>query len=185
TAKRVEEAVKQVSGLDDHTAHKVGCYTQQFLDALSPSNFLFTNPEALRATLETHGENLVRGMENLLEDIQQGRISMTDVEAFNVGENIACTAGKVVFEHDLMQLLQYTPTTPKVGNTPLLLLPAWINKYYIFDLRPETSFVKWLTDQGHTVFVISWVNPTETHRDKSFDDYMLQGPLAALDFIEK
>lgn len=185
TSKRMEEAVKAVHGLDSHTKRKVGFYTQQFLDALSPSNFLMTNPEALRATLETHGENLVKGMENLIADVTSGRISMTDLEAFKVGENIAASAGEVVYENDLMQLIQYTPATDKVYQTPLLLCPAWINKFYIFDLRKESSFIHWLVEQGHTVFVISWVNPDERHREKSFDDYLKEGPLAALDVIEK
>ncbi len=182
---RIQHAVEQVEGLDPKVKQKVGFYTRQFIDALSPSNYLFTNPQALRETLETHGENLVRGMENMLEDVASGRIAMTDLEAFKVGQNIAATPGKVVYRNELMELIQYSPTTEKVHATPLLCIPAWINKYYIFDLRPENSFVKWLVDQGYTVFMISWVNPDERHRDKDFASYMKEGPLAALDVIEE
>lgn len=184
-AKRIEEAVAKAEGLDTQTARKVAFYTQQFIDALSPSNFLFTNPEAIRATLETQGENLVKGMENLVKDVASGRISMTDVQAFEVGKNIACTPGKVVFRNDLMELLQYEPATDKVYSKPLLVVPAWINKFYILDLKPENSMVKWLVEQGYTVFMVSWVNPDERHKDKTFDDYMLEGPIAALEAIEK
>jgi len=183
--KRMHDAIAQTQGLDKHTAKKVAFYTNQMLDALSPSNYLLTNPEVLRTTLETQGENLVKGMEHLIKDVTTGRISMTDVEAFKVGENIAATPGKVVYENDLMQLIQYNPTTEKVHQTPLLLMPAWINKFYIFDLRSQNSLVKWLVDQGYSVFMISWVNPDERHRDKVFDDYLAEGPLDAMEQIAK
>lgn len=188
TAKWMQETVRDVEGLDDKTSKKVDFYTRQFADALAPSNFLMTNPTALRETLESKGENLVKGLENLLDDLEAGegklKISMTDPDAFEIGENIATTPGDIVYQNDLIQLIQYRPTTETVYKTPLLIIPPWINKYYILDLRPKNSFIKWAVDQGLTVFVISWVNPDEKLADKSFEDYMQEGPLAALDAIE-
>ncbi|MDJ0686019.1 MAG: class I poly(R)-hydroxyalkanoic acid synthase [Alphaproteobacteria bacterium] len=189
TARWMQDTVRDVEGLDDKTAKKVDFYTKQFADALAPSNFLMTNPTALRETLETKGENLVKGLENLLDDLEAGegklKISMTNPEAFEVGENIATTPGKVVYQNELMQLIQYEPTTEKVYKTPLLIVPPWINKYYILDLRPKNSFIKWAVDQGLTVFVMSWVNPDEELAKKGFEDYMVEGPLAALGAIEQ
>ena len=189
TARWLQSTVREVEGLDDKTAKKVDFYTRQFVDAMAPSNFIVTNPEVLRATLETGGENLVKGLRNLLEDLERGKgslaIKMTDYEAFEVGENIAVTPGKVVFQNDLIQLLQYEPTTEQVHKRPLLIVPPWINKFYILDLRPKNSFIKWAVEQGLTVFVISWVNPNEQLAKKTFDDYMLEGPYAALDAIEQ
>jgi polyhydroxyalkanoate synthase len=189
SARWIQTVVKDVEGLDDRSAQKVDFYTRQFVDAMAPSNFLMTNPEVLRRTVETGGENLVRGLNNLLADLERGKgnlqIRMTDFEAFKVGENIATTPGSVVFQNDLMQLVQFTPTTGTVLKRPLLITPPWINKYYILDLRAKNSFIRWAVSQGHTVFVISWVNPDETLAEKSFEDYMLEGPLAALDAIEK
>jgi polyhydroxyalkanoate synthase subunit PhaC len=189
SARWVQGVVKNVEGLDDHTAMKVDFYTRQFVDAMAPSNFVLTNPEVLRATVESGGENLLKGLNNLLGDLERGKgnlqIKMTDYDAFRVGENIAVTPGKVVYENSLMQLVQYTPTTPQVFEKPLLIIPPWINKYYILDLRPKNSFIKWAVDQGHTVFVVSWVNPDENLAFKGFADYMKEGPLAALDAIEK
>ncbi|HEY8129760.1 MAG TPA: class I poly(R)-hydroxyalkanoic acid synthase [Hyphomicrobium sp.] len=188
-AKSILATVRGVEGLDPATARKVDFYTRQFVDALSPSNFLTTNPEVLAATLETGGQNLLRGLENLLGDLQRGKgrlsITMTDMEAFRLGENIAATPGKVVFQNELMQLIQYTPTTSDVRRRPLLIVPPWINKFYVLDLQPKNSFIKWAVDRGHTVFVISWVNPDEKLAEKSFEDYMQEGPLAALDAIER
>ena len=179
--------VRETDGLDRHTAQKVDFYTRQFVDALAPTNFAVTNPEVARRTVETGGENLVQGLSNMLEDLERGqgrlRIRMTDLEKFKLGENVAVTPGKVVFENDLMQLLQYSPTTETVRTRPLLVIPPWINKYYILDLRPKNSFIRWAVDQGHTVFVISWVNPDERLAEKSMDDYLLEGPIAALDAI--
>ena len=147
TARWMQSTVKDVAGLDDKTAKKVDFYTRQFVDAMAPSNFVMTNPEVLKATMESGGENLVKGLENLLKDLERGKgrlsISMTDVEAFKVGQNIAVTPGKVVFQNELMQLLQYDPVTEEVAKRPLLILPPWINKYYILDLRPTNSFIKW------------------------------------------
>ena len=181
--------VRETEGLDAHTAQQVDFYTRQFIDALAPTNFAMTNPEVARRTVETGGENLVQGLSNMLEDLERGqgrlRIRMTDLEKFKLGENVAVTPGKVVFENDLMQLIQYVPTTEVVRKRPLLIVPPWINKFYILDLRPKNSFIKWAVERGHTVFVISWVNPDEQLAEKSMDDYMLEGPVAALDAIEK
>ena len=146
------------------------------VDAVAPSNFWLTNPEVLRTTFESGGENLVKGLENLLGDLERGhgelRITMSDPDAFKVGENIAMTKGKVVYQNELMQLIQYTPLTPNVQRTPLLIIPPWINKYYILDLREKNSFIRYLVAQGHTVFCISWVNPDERNATTNFDDYM-------------
>src|ERR1700759_542495 len=189
SARYVQDVVRQVDGLDAKTAQKVDFYARQFVDAMSPSNFLLTNPEVLRKTAETGGENLLKGLNNLLTDLEQGkgklRIKMTDMDAFKVGENIGVTPGKVVYQNDLMQLIQYNPTTSKVLQRPLLIGPPWINKFYILDLRPRNSFVKWAISQGHTVFVISWVNPDAELAEKGFDDYMTEGYLAALEAIEQ
>jgi polyhydroxyalkanoate synthase subunit PhaC len=188
SARFVQDVVTHVDGLDAHTAQKVDFYARQFVDAMSPSNFLLTNPEVLRKTAETGGDNLIKGLQNLLSDLERGRgklrIKMTDMEAFKIGENIAVTPGKVVFQNELMQLIQYSPTTDKVLKRPLVIFPPWINKFYILDLRPKNSFVRWAVAQGHTVFMVSWVNPDERLADRGFDDYMREGVLAALDAIE-
>ena len=187
-AKSLLFSVRDVKGLDPAKAKKVDFYTRQFVDAMSPSNFVATNPEVLTTTLETGGQNLLHGLENLLADLDRGEgrlsITMTDMKSFRLGENIAGTPGKVVYQNELMQLIQYTPSTPEVRRRPLLIVPPWINKFYVLDLQPKNSFIKWCVDHGHTVFVISWVNPDERLAQKSFEDYMLEGPLAALDAIE-
>ena len=189
TARWMQSTVREVEGLDHKTAKKVDFYTRQFVDALAPSNFAMTNPEVLRATLDSGGENLVKGLENLLDDLERGKgrldIKMTDTEAFELGRNIAVTPGKVVFQTDLMQLIQYQPSTEQVHKRPLLIVPPWINKYYILDLRENNSFIKWAVAEGFTVFVVSWVNPDRKLAQKTFEDYMLEGPLAALGAMEK
>jgi polyhydroxyalkanoate synthase len=189
TARWMQSTVKDIEGLDDKTARKVDFYTRQFVDAMAPSNFLMTNPEVLKATLDSGGENLIKGLTNLLDDLERGKgqlaIRMTDMDAFRIGENIAVTPGKVVYQNDLLQLIQYQPTTETVKRRPLLIIPPWINKFYILDLRPDNSFIRWAVGQGHTVFVVSWVNPDEHLAHKTFEDYMLEGPLAALDAMEK
>ena len=189
TARSIQSAVKNVEGLDDGAARKVDFYTRQFVDAIAPSNFVMTNPEVLRATIESRGENLLNGLKNLLGDLERGKgrlaISMTDMAAFKIGENVATTPGKVIYQNELIQLLQYVPTTKTVKRRPLLIMPPWINKYYILDLRPRNSFIRWAVEQGHTVFVISWVNPDRRLAEKSFEDYMREGPLAALDAMEQ
>jgi polyhydroxyalkanoate synthase len=169
--------------LDEHVKQKATFYTRQIANALSPSNFVPTNPELLRETIGSNGENLVRGMTMLAEDIERGggdlRIRQSDDTKFAIGDNLAVTPGKVVYENDLIQLIQYNPTTEKVGRIPLVIVPPWINKFYILDLVQDKSFIKWAVDQGLTVFVVSWVNPDQRHAHKSFDDYMLEGPLSA------
>ena len=189
-ARHLHRTVANAKGLDEATAKKVDFYTRQYIDALAPTNFVHTNPEVLRETIATGGKNLLDGLANLLEDLEKGkgkqvRVSMTDPKAFQLGVNIATTPGKVVFQNDLIQLIQYAPTTETVFKRPLLIIPPWINKYYILDLREKNSFVRWATEQGHSVFVISWVNPDERFAQKSFEDYMFEGPLAALDAIEQ
>jgi len=180
--------VRGVEGLDKKTARKVNFYTRQFVDAIAPSNFIATNPEVLKATLESGGRNLLNGLANLLRDIDASRrtlsITMSDLDAFRVGETIAATLGKVVFQNEMMQLIQYSPLTDEVRRVPLLIVPPWINKFYVLDLRPRNSFIRWAVAQGHTVFVISWVNPDARLAKKSFENYMLQGPIAALDVVK-
>src|SRR5262249_25913435 len=189
TARWLQGTIKQVEGVDDKTAQKVEFYTRQFIDAMSPSNFALTNPQVVKATVESKGENLVKGLQNLLTDLERGKgqlaIRQTDMKAFKVGENVATSPGKVVYQNEVMQLLQYAPATAEVYRMPLLIVPPWINKFYILDLKPENSFIKWATEQGYTVFVISWVNPDEHLTQYTFEDYIKKGPLAALDAIDK
>jgi polyhydroxyalkanoate synthase subunit PhaC len=189
TTQWAQDLVQNAEGLDTHTRKKAEFYVQQFANALAPSNFVLTNPEVLRETLASSGDNLVRGMKMLAEDIESGkgtlRIRQSDPTNLSVGVNMATTPGKVIFQNELMQLIQYEPTTENVLRTPLLIVPPWINKFYILDLKPEKSFIKWCTDQGVTVFVISWVNPDRTLGAKTWDDYVKEGPLAAMDVIEK
>jgi polyhydroxyalkanoate synthase len=188
-ARWLHDQVASVDGLDEHTKKKVDFFTRQYIDALAPSNFALTNPEVFRETVASGGQNLVKGLNNLLDDIERGggqlRISMTDAKAFELGVNIATTPGKVVFQNELMQLIQYEPATKKVWKRPLLIIPPWINKYYILDLREKNSFMRWAVSEGMTTFVISWVNPDEKLAHKNFDDYLAEGTLAALDAIEK
>jgi polyhydroxyalkanoate synthase len=189
TTRWAQDLVRDAEGIDPHTRKKAEFYVQQITNAIAPSNFVFTNPEVLRETLSSNGDNLVRGMTMLAEDIEAGngmlRIRQSDPSNLSVGVNMATTPGKVIFQNELMQLIQYEPTTENVLRTPLLIVPPWINKFYILDLRPEKSFIKWCVDQGITVFVISWVNPDKELGKKTFEDYMKQGPLTAMDVIEK
>jgi polyhydroxyalkanoate synthase len=188
-ARHVHDTVCCVQGLDEQTQKKVNFYTRQYIDALSPSNFAITNPEVFRETLRSGGQNLLKGLNNLLRDIEDGggqlRVKMTDTTAFELGKNVATTPGKVVFQTDMMQLIQYSPSTEQVLKRPLLVIPPWINKFYILDLREKNSFIKWAVEQGHTVFMISWVNPDERHAEKTFESYLKEGVLAALDAIEQ
>ncbi|MCC3304809.1 class I poly(R)-hydroxyalkanoic acid synthase [Sneathiella sp. HT1-7] len=188
TANWIQETVSEVEGLDKQTKTKADFYTKLYTDAMSPSNFFWSNPDVLKKTIESKGENLVHGLENMLDDLKRtkGQLipKMTDEDAFEVGRNIAVTPGKVIYENDLMQLIQYAPATKEVYKRPLLITPPWINKFYILDLKSENSFIKWCTEQGYTVFVISWVNPDERHVEKTFESYMAEGILAALDAIE-
>jgi polyhydroxyalkanoate synthase subunit PhaC len=174
--------------LDPHTKQKAEFYMRQIGNALSPSNFVLTNPELLRETLTSNAQNLVRGMHMLADDVVAGggdlRIRQSDSSMFAVGRNLAVTPGKVIYQNEIMQLLQYAPTTPTVLKKPLLIVPPWINKYYVLDLTPEKSFIKWCVDQGITVFCVSWVNPDAHLANKSWEDYIREGPLAALDAIK-
>ena len=184
-----EKLVKDADGVDEHTRQKAEFYVRQIANAISPSNFVLTNPELLRETMSSNAENLVRGMHMLSEDIEAGhgnlKIRQSDPGNFAVGRNLALTPGKVIFQNDLMQLIQYEATTKDVLKVPLLIVPPWINKFYILDLTPEKSFIKWCVDQGMTVFVISWVNPDIHLAAKSFEQYMNEGPIAAMDAIEQ
>ncbi len=188
TTQWAQDLVRDAEGIDPHTRKKAEFYVQQITNALAPSNFVLTNPEVLRETLASSGDNLVRGMKMLAEDIEAGhgtlRIRQSDPSNLVVGVNMATTPGKVIFQNDLMQLIQYAPSTENVLRTPLLIVPPWINKFYILDLKPGKSFIEWCVDQGLTVFVISWVNPDKSLGAKTFDDYMKEGPLAAMDAIE-
>jgi polyhydroxyalkanoate synthase len=189
TTRWAEGLVDEAEGLDDHTRHKAGFYVKQISSALSPSNFLATNPELIRETIRESGANLVRGMKMLAEDIEAGKgelkLRQSDPTRFKVGVNMANTPGKVIFRNDLIELIQYAPATETVLKRPLLIVPPWINKYYVLDLNPEKSFIRWAVSQGLTVFCISWVNPDERHADKSFEHYMREGIFESLDAIER
>ncbi|WP_036285942.1 alpha/beta hydrolase [Methylocystis sp. ATCC 49242] len=183
------EMVDKTEGLDPQTRAKAAFYTRLISSAVSPSNFVPTNPELLRATVEARGENLVRGLKMLAEDISAGggvlKIRQSDDKKFELGVDLATTPGKVVWRNDVMELIQYAPTTNEVYARPLLITPPWINKFYVLDLNPEKSFVRWAVEQGFTVFIISWINPDESKAEKGFEAYMHEGVLTALDVIEK
>ncbi len=189
TARWLQQTVARAQGIDPKTRRKLEFYTRQFVDALAPANFVLSNPEVLRETLESGGENLLRGLQHLLDDLERGKgiltIRTTDLHAFTPGVNVAASPGKVVYQNALMQLIHYAPVTAQVHQRPLLMVPPWINKFYILDLRPKNSFVKWWTEQGFSVFLISWVNPDRELAEKHFEDYLLEGPLAALGVIEQ
>lgn len=188
TSQWMRTLVSDVEGLDDHTSERVKFFTERFMDAMSPTNFALTNPAVLEKIKETKGANIVHGLKNMLEDLETGkgelRIRMTDTKAFELGKNVAVTPGKVIFQNRMFQLIQYTPSTEKALKRPLLVVPPWINKFYIMDLQPKNSLLKWLVDQGHTVFVISWVNPDETYADTGFDAYIKEGVLTAVDAVQ-
>ncbi len=189
TSRWLLDTVDSVEGFDPHTKARVEFYTKQMADAVSPANFAMTNPEVIRETMRTNGENLVKGLNNLLSDLKRGKgnlwIRQTDLDHFEVGRNIAVTPGSVVYQNELMQLIQYSPTTKQTYEKPLLIFPPWINKFYILDLREENSFIKWAVSKGYTVFVVSWVNPGAALSDRCFTDYMHEGVLDALDAVEK
>ena len=188
TAQWADKLVRDAAGVDEYTRKKAEFYVKQVANAISPSNFVLTNPELLRETLSSNAENLVRGMHMLSEDIKAGqghlKIRQSDPSMFDVGKNLATTPGKVVFQNELMQLIQYEATTKDTLKLPLLIVPPWINKFYILDLAPDKSFIKWCVDQGITVFVISWVNPDARLATKSFEVYMREGVIAALDTVQ-
>ena len=174
------EATAELDGLDEHEKAKALFHARQFVDALSPANYPLTNPQVLKATIESGGENLLKGLDHMLEDLHAGRIRMTDETAFEVGRNVAVTPGKVVFENRLFQLIQYAPTTETVYATPLLIFPPWINKFYILDLTPEKSFIRWAVAQGLTVFMVSWKNADASLADVTLDNYVGEGMITAI-----
>ncbi len=184
----VTDLVEKTEGLDEHTKHKAVFYAQQLINSLSPTNFPATNPEVLKETFKSDGENLVRGMRMLAEDLERGkgelRLRQADNTAFKVGRDVANTPGKVVHQNDVCQVIQYEAATDKVLKRPLVIVPPWINKFYILDLNPQKSFIKWCVEQGHTVFVVSWVNPDERQAGKSFEHYAREGIIETLDVVE-
>ena len=189
TTKWAEDNLAVTDGLDENGRQKAEFYFRQLTSAFSPSNFPMTNPEVVRETISSNAKNLVEGMSHLLEDLKNSgdlmRISQTDASAFEVGKNLATTSGKVIFQNELFQLIQYTPTTDKVREFPILVCPPWINKYYILDLTPQKSIIKYIVDQGFSVFVISWVNPSSEYANITFEDYMIQGLLTATDVVHR
>jgi polyhydroxyalkanoate synthase subunit PhaC len=189
TTQWTEQMVKGTQGLDERTRQRAEFYVRQFSSAMSPSNFPALNPEVVRETFQSNAQNLVSGMANFAGDLANSgsslKISQTDTTAFEVGRNVATTPGKIVFQNDLLQLIQYTPTTAEVHETPFLIVPPWINKYYILDLTPQKSYIKYLVDQGFTVFVVSWVNPDERLAAKTFEDYMKEGLLGATTAVQR
>lgn len=188
-SEHINALLEEMEYPDKTAAKRLKFFTRQYLDALSPSNFLQTNPELMSETIESQGKNLLRGLRNLLADIEVGSsrlmIKMSDMNAFKLGENLAITPGKVIYRNEMMELIQYTPQTEKVKSVPLLMIPPWINKYYILDLSPKNSLIRWLVEKGITVFVISWVNPDERFAKKSFYDYLNEGPNTALSIIKE
>jgi poly[(R)-3-hydroxyalkanoate] polymerase subunit PhaC len=182
------DLVERTEGLDEHTKHKAIFYTQQMINSLSPSNFPATNPEVLRETYESHGENLVKGMKMLAEDIASGKgelkLRQSDTRALKVGRDVANTPGKVIAQNEVCQVIQYDAASEKVLKRPLVIVPPWINKFYILDLNPGKSFIKWCVDNGHTVFVVSWINPDERQKGKSFEHYVREGVIETLDIVE-
>jgi polyhydroxyalkanoate synthase len=188
TSRWAGDLVEHADGLDEHTKHKAGFYVKQVSNAISPSNFILTNPELFRETVASSGENLVRGMKMLAEDIAAGKgdlkLRQADYSRFEIGKNIAVTPGKVVGRSDVAEIIQYEPTTDMVLKRPLLICPPWINKFYILDLNPEKSFIRWAVSQGHTVFVISWINPDERHGTKGWEAYIREGLQYGLDTVE-
>lgn len=185
TASHIMEAAHGLDGLEPAEQDKARFLIKQFVDAMSPSNFALTNPDVLKATVETGGANLLKGLEHLLGDLQSGRMKMTDENAFEVGRNVAITPGKVVFQNRLFQLIQYAPSTETVFETPLLIFPPWINKFYILDLTAEKSFIRWAVSQGLTVFVTSWKNADESLADATVDTYVDEGMFTALKVVRE
>ena len=177
--------VDQIEGLDAETREKLRFTTQGFVDAMSPSNFALTNPQVLKRTLETRGENLLKGLSNMLKDIAAGQLTQTKPGVFEVGRNLATTPGKVVKQTPLYQLIQYTPTTEEVLKIPVVIFPPWINRFYILDLNPEKSFVKWCVEQGISLFMVSWKSADESIADATLDDYVLRGQIDAIDTVRE
>jgi polyhydroxyalkanoate synthase len=188
SAEAITATTKDVEGLSETDHKRLDYFTRQIVDMMSPTNFLATNPDALTRAVETEGESLVKGLENLVRDIESHQgdmvVTLADPGAFRVGENLATTKGAVVWRNRLFELIQYAPTTETVHRTPMIIFPPWINKFYILDLKPANSLIKWIVDQGYTLFVVSWVNPDETFRDTGIDDYVREGYLAAIEQVK-
>jgi len=182
-AEAITQAVQDVEDMEPREKQRLHYFSRQIIDMMSPTNFLATNPDALQRAVDTEGESLIKGLENLISDLEANNgemiVRLADEEAFELGGNIATTPGKVVFRNRMFELIQYTPTTEKVHETPLVVFPPWINKYYILDLKAQNSFVKWVVDQGYTLFMVSWVNPDKTYRDVGMEDYVEDGYVAA------
>jgi polyhydroxyalkanoate synthase len=183
------DSIHSIPGLDDKARSRAEFFVRQLINAMSPSNTILTNPELLELTVKSRGKNLLNGLERFVQDLEKSadalKISMTDEQAFELGKNIATTEGKVVFRSELFELIQYAPTTDKVAERPLVIIPPFVNKYYILDLSTKNSFVRWAVDQGNTVFMVSWLNPTEEHRSVGFDQYVVEGVLKALEAVEE
>ena len=181
----LKQVVEVIPAQDAKSKERMRFLARQMADAMAPSNFAATNPEFIKLALETKGQSITDGINNLIKDFEKGRISMTDESVFEVGKNIATTEGAVVYENELMQLIQYSPLTPKVGTRPLVVVPPCINKFYIMDLQPDNSLIRFMVDQGNTVFLVSWRNPSEAHAQVGWDDYLEQGPITALHIAQE
>ncbi len=188
-AEALSKAVDEVSDLDPREKQRLGYFSRQIIDMMSPTNFLATNPDALERAIETEGESLIKGLENLISDLEANNgeliVRLADEKAFELGRNIATSPGKVVFRNRMFELIQYTPTTEKVHATPIVIFPPWINKFYILDLKEQNSLVKWIVDQGHTLFMVSWVNPDKSYREVGMGDYIEDGFLTAVEQVKK
>ncbi|MBV7378235.1 PHA/PHB synthase family protein [Maritimibacter dapengensis] len=187
TSKAMEDAVDDLEGIDDHDRDRVRYFTQQMIDLMAPTNFLATNPDALERAVETEGQSLIDGLENMIRDLERNNgeliVTLSDPDAFTVGENIGTTEGSVVFRNRMFELIQYKPVTDEVYEKPLLIFPPWINKFYILDLKPENSLIKWITEQGFTLYVVSWVNPDTSYADVGMEDYIEEGFMTAIDEV--
>ena len=181
----LKQVVEVIPAQDAKSKERMRFLARQMADAMAPSNFAATNPEFIKLALETKGQSITDGINNLIKDFEKGRISMTDESVFEVGKNIATTEGAVVYENELMQLIQYSPLTPKVGTRPLVVVPPCINKFYIMDLQPDNSLIRFMVDQGNTVFLVSWRNPSEAHGQVGWDDYLEHGPITALHIAQE
>ena len=188
-AEAIRTAVKDVEGLADKDRHRLEYFSQQIIDMMAPTNFIGLNPDVIEKAIETEGESLVKGLENLIADLEANNgellVRLSDENAFEIGGNIATTPGKVVFRNRMFELLQFTPTTEEVHAVPLIIFPPWINKYYILDLKAQNSMIKWLVEQGYTVFIVSWVNPDRSYADVGMEDYIEDGFLTAIDEVKK
>ncbi|SFE55446.1 PHA/PHB synthase family protein [Roseivivax sediminis] len=187
-SRAIEQAVADIEDMEPTEKRRLKYFARQIVDMMAPTNFLATNPEALEKAVETEGESLVRGMENLIADLEANDgelvVRLADESAFEIGGNIATADGEVIFRNRMMEVIQYSPTTEKVKETPIVLFPPWINKFYILDLKEKNSFIRWVVDQGYTLFVVSWVNPDESYRDVSLDDYVEEGFLTAIETVK-